>query len=109
MNCAFFSQSYRWPTLQCRPPSSCCAFPSLTDHLTGDLRLHATRALTGLALHNREYLEQVIAQPWFADGLEDEEAVLVVILERAARGQPCALPRPADCPLQPDPGKSNYL
>ena len=62
--------------------------PSLTDHLTGDLRLHATRALTGLALHNREYLEQVIAQPWFADGLEDEEAVLVVILERAAGDSP---------------------
>ena len=62
--------------------------PSLTDNLTGDLRPHATRALTGLALDNRAYLEEVIAQSWFADGVREEEAVLIVILERAAGDSP---------------------
>ena len=62
--------------------------PALTDHLSGDLRIHVTRALTGLALDSPDYLEQVVSQPWFADGLVEEEAVLVVILERAADDSP---------------------
>ena len=44
------------------------------------------RALTGLALDSQDNLQQITVQPWYADGLEDEEAVLIVVLERAARG-----------------------
>ena len=61
---------------------------SLADHLTGDLRAHVTLALTDLALDDPDYLEQVTAQRWFADGLAEEEAVLVVIMERAAQDSP---------------------
>ena len=62
--------------------------PALTAHLTGDLGAHVTRALTDLALDRQEYLEQVIAQRWYADGLDEEEAVLIVILARAAKDSP---------------------
>lgn len=62
--------------------------PSLTNHLTGDLPAHLTRALTELALDDQEYLEQVTAQRWYSDGLDEEEAVLVVILERATEDSP---------------------
>ncbi len=70
------------------PSEFLLGIPSLTDHLTGDLRAHVTRALTGLALDGQEHLEQVTVQQWFDNGLEEEEAVLVVILERAARDSP---------------------
>ncbi len=73
-------------------PSSSAEFllgiPALAGDLTGDLRAHVTRALTDLALDSQERLEQVIAQRWFADDLTEEEAVLVVILERAAEDSP---------------------
>ena len=62
--------------------------PGLTDQLTGDLRVYATRALTELALDRREHLEEVTAQRWFADGLTEEEAVLIVILAGAAEDLP---------------------
>ena len=62
--------------------------PGLTAHLPGDLPAHATRALANLALDGQGHLEQIRAQPWFADGLTEEEAVLVVILERAADDLP---------------------
>ena len=62
--------------------------PRLTAHLSGDLQAHLTRMLVNLTLSDQGRLEQVIAQPWFTDGLTEEEAVLVVTLEGAARDSP---------------------
>ena len=62
--------------------------PSLLDHVTGDLREYAARALIDLGVNSPEQLEQVIAQQWFSDGLTTEEAVLIVILKRATLDSP---------------------
>ena len=64
------------------------SLPQLTNRITGDLRPHVLRALTGLALDSQDNLQQITVQPWYADGLEDEEAVLIVVLERAAEDSP---------------------
>ena len=73
---------------QSSPSEFLLGLPSLTDHLTGNLGVYVTTALTHLFLGRPEYLKQVVSQGWFADGLAAQEAALIVILERESRDSP---------------------
>ena len=52
---------------------------------TGDLDIHAIEALGGIASHGDDALGRLTSQPWYADGLSDEEYALVVVLNGALR------------------------
>ena len=47
---------------------------------TRDLDIHAIEALGGIASQGPDVLAQLTSQPWFSDGIEDEDLVLLVIL-----------------------------
>lgn len=51
--------------------------------LQGDLLAYAMQSMGGIAVDSQvglKNLKKLVAQPWFADGLSDEDAVLITIL-----------------------------
>ena len=52
---------------------------------TRDLDIHAIEALGGIASHGTDALDRLTSQPWYVDGLSDEEYALVVVLNGALR------------------------
>ena len=53
-----------------------------------DLDFYALDAISRIAGHDKEVLDQLISQPWFADGIDIEESVLLVILGSVVREYP---------------------
>ena len=53
-----------------------------------DLDFYALDAISRIAGHDKEALDQLISQPWFLDGIAIEESVLLVILESVVREYP---------------------
>ena len=62
--------------------------PRLSGRITGDLLPYVLRALSGLALDYPDNLREITARSWYVDGLEEDEAALIVILSRAVQDSP---------------------
>ena len=62
---------------------------SFSEGLKGDLSSYVLSSLARLAGEAEDVFSQVTGQPWFADGLNGEEAALVVVLgSEATDGEP---------------------
>ena len=60
----------------------------ISSHLPGNLRDYLVDSLSYLAIESPQVLDRLRAQPWFQDGIDEEEAAFLVVLTGKAQDSP---------------------